>query len=145
MDRSEGFSERPVSLRRPGPLRWLWYAAGGRLPAEFSDWVLLDLTRRTWPLRHLVRLLTQLLPIAVPLLVFLPGPLWVRVTAVTCGAVIGLMYSLVFLYEATETRAAKAGLPRGTLERVREERRATRALARAVARHDRAARGSFRH
>ncbi|MGD9525897.1 DUF5313 family protein [Pseudonocardia sp.] len=128
-------------MRRPGPLRWAWYAVGGRLPPQFRDWVLFDLTCRTWPLRHLLRLVAQIVPIAALLLLVLPGPLTVRVAAVVCGGLIGLAYSAVFLYEATETRALKAGFPRGTLQRVREERRATRDLARAAARHDR----TFRH
>ena len=43
------------SIRRPDPLRWLWYAYGGGLPARFAPWVLHDTTCRTWWLRHLVR------------------------------------------------------------------------------------------
>jgi hypothetical protein len=48
------------------------------------------------------------------------------------GSVVGLLYSYVFLYEATERRAAKAGYPPGTLRVVREERQAGRALKRAA-------------
>lgn len=117
---------------RPGPVQWLWYAAGGRLPVELRGWVLHDLTCRTWPLRHLIRLLTQLVPVAVGLLVLLPGPLWVRLMAVIGGSVVGLLYSFVFLYEATEHRACKAGYPHGTAAHVRAERRATRSLAQAA-------------
>lgn len=128
----------PASPPRPGPLRWAWYAVGGRLPQRYRQWVLLDLTRRTWPLRHVLRLVAQIVPVAAVLLLFLPGPLWVRVMAVVCGSLMGLAYSAVFLYEATETRALKAGFPRGTLQQVREERKATRDLARAAVRHRRA-------
>lgn len=120
------------STRRPGPIRWLWYAFGGRLPGEYREWVLHDLTSPTWPLRHLARLLTQLAPVAVVLVAVLPGPLWVRVMGVVGGSVVGLLYSYVFLYEATERRAAKAGYPPGTLRVVREERQAGRALGRAA-------------
>jgi hypothetical protein len=120
------------STRRPGPIRWLWYAFGGRLPGEYREWVLHDLTSPTWPLRHLARLLTQLAPVAVVLVAVLPGPLWVRVMGVVGGSVVGLLYSYVFLYEATERRATKAGYPHGTLQVVREERRAGRALKRAA-------------
>ncbi|WP_246170203.1 DUF5313 family protein [Pseudonocardia hierapolitana] len=77
-----GSDARPVSSRRPGPARWLWYAFGGRLPAAHREWVLYDLTCRTWPLRHLARLLTQLVPVVVILLVLIPGPLWIRVMGV---------------------------------------------------------------
>jgi hypothetical protein len=144
MDHVGSSAGPPASRQRPGPLRWLWYAVGGRLPDAYREWVLLDLTRPTWPLRHLVRLFTQLVPVTVPLLVLLPGPLWVRGTAIAVGSTIGLLYSFVFLYEATEARATKAGFPHGTLQRAREERRASAALARAVASHERAVRSRYR-
>jgi Family of unknown function (DUF5313) len=120
------------SARRPGPIRWLWYAFGGRLPGEYREWVLHDLTSVTWPLRHLGRLLTQLAPVAGVLVAVLPGPPWVRVMGAVGGSVVGLLYSYVFLYEATERRATKAGYPPGTLQVVREERQAGRALERAA-------------
>lgn len=117
---------------RPDPLHWLWYAMGGRLPVAYREWVLDDVTRRTWPLRHLARLLVQLLPLGALLLLVLPGPLWVRLMAVVGGSVVGLLYSFVFLYEATEARACKAGYPHGTAARVRGERHAGRSLAAAL-------------
>lgn len=121
-----------ASTRRPGPVRWMWYAMGGRLPAAYREWVLHDVTCRTWPLRHLLRLLVQLVPVAVVLVVVIPGPLWVRLMAVVGGSLVGLLYSFVFLYEATEHRAGKAGYAHGTAARLREERRAARALATAA-------------
>ena len=44
-------SDPPMAWYRPGPVRWFWYALGGRLPARYRPWVLHDLTCRTWPLR----------------------------------------------------------------------------------------------
>jgi hypothetical protein len=123
----------PASGRRPGPLRWLWYANGGRLPEAYRPWVLYDLTCRRWPLRHLARLLVQLVPVAVVLLLLLPGPMWARVMAVAGGSLVGLLYSFAYLYEATERRATKAGYPGGTAQSVREGRRASEALVRAAA------------
>jgi hypothetical protein len=113
-------------------LRWLWYAVGGGLPAEYREWVLYDVTCRTWPLRHLVRLLVQLVPVGVLLIVLLPVPLWIRVLGVVVGSSIGLLYSFVFLYEATERRATKAGYPSGTAQVVRQEQHAARALRKAA-------------
>ncbi|WP_214368723.1 DUF5313 family protein [Pseudonocardia sp. H11422] len=127
--------------RRPGPIRWFWYALGGRLPGRYREWLLHDLTCRTWPLRHLVRLLTQLAPVAAVLIAVVPGPLWVRVMGAVGGSVVGLLYSYVFLYEATERRATKAGYPPGALRVVREERRAGRALQRAADDFERTWRG----
>jgi hypothetical protein len=135
----------PPARRRPGPLRWFWYALGGRLPARYRSWVLYDLTCRTWPLRHLARLLVQLGPPVVLLVAVLPGPLWIRVMGAVGGAVVGLLYSFVFLYEATEGRAAKAGYPRGTLKEVRDERRTERALRQVAADFDRTWRYRERH
>jgi hypothetical protein len=127
---------RPARYR-PGPLRWFWYAVGGRLPDRYRPWVLHDLTCRTWPLRHLARLVAQLAPVAIVLVLLLPGPLWIRVMGALGGSLVGLFYSFVFLYEATEGRAAKAGYPHGTLHEVRNERQTERALRRAAADFDR--------
>jgi hypothetical protein len=121
-----------ASQRRPGPVRWFWYALGGRLPASYREWVLHDVTCRTWPLRHLLRLLVQVVPVAVVLVVLIPGPMSVRLMAAVGGSLVGLLYSFVFLYEATENRACKAGYDHGTAARVREERHAGRALATAA-------------
>lgn len=124
-------------MRRPGPLRWWWYANGGGLPAEYREWVLHDVSCRTWPLRHLLRLIVQLLPVAVALILLVPGPLWVRMMAGIGGSMVGLLYSFVFLYEATEHRASKAGYPHGSAGQAREARRADRDLAAATAEFER--------
>jgi hypothetical protein len=110
-----------VVLRRPGPLRWLVYAYGARLPSEYRDWVLHDVTTPTWQLRHLVRAVVQLAPLLVLIYLLLPGPPWVRGCAVLGGALIGLFYSMVYAVESAEHRTLKAGFPRGTPTRVREE------------------------
>jgi hypothetical protein len=119
-------------------LRWLWYAFGGRLPGAYRGWVLHDLSCRTWPLRHVARLITQLAPVAAILLAVLPGPLWARAMGAVGGSLVGLLYSAAFLFEATERRATKAGLPPGSLQAAREERRAGRDLKRAADEFDRA-------
>lgn len=121
--------------RRPGPVRWLLYAFGRGLPPQYRDWVLHDLTTRTWPLRQVVRSLVQVLPFAVVLAVVLPGELWVRVLAVVGGALVGMIYTVAYLYETTEHRAIKAGFPRGTLKAVREAADADERAA-AQARYD---------
>jgi Family of unknown function (DUF5313) len=105
--------------RRPGPAQWLRYALGGGLPAEYREWVLHDLTTRTWPARQLLRSLVQVLPIAVLVALVIPGELWVRIVAVLGGIAIGMIYAVAYLYESTEHRALKAGYPRGTLREMR--------------------------
>ena len=118
--------------QRPTPLQWLRYAFGGGLPPELAPWVLADTTRRTWILRHVVRALVQLLPVAVLCLLVPPVPLAYRVSAAVGGILLGLMFSLAFLTEIVEHRARKAGYPPGTAARVREERQERERVERAA-------------
>jgi hypothetical protein len=118
--------------RRPGPLRWLLYAFGRGLPAEYRDWVLHDLTTDSWPVRQMLRSAVQMLPFVALLVLVIPGELWVRLVGAGGGALVGLLYALAFLEQSTEHRALKAGYPRGTLTAVRESLHADeRAAARA--------------
>ena len=90
-----------------------------------------DVTTRTWQLRHLVRAVAQLAPLLVAIYLLLPGPPWVRGCAVLGGALIGLFYSMVYAAESAEHRTLKAGYPRGTPTRVREEANAEERAERA--------------
>jgi hypothetical protein len=84
--------------------------------------VLHDVTTRTWVLRHLLRTAVQLAPVAVLLYLLMPGSPMVRAGAVLGGLVLGFFYSVAFMYETAESRAMKAGYPRGTARDVRDER-----------------------
>ncbi|WNV82686.1 DUF5313 domain-containing protein [Umezawaea sp. Da 62-37] len=101
-----------MTRSRPGPVLWLWYAVGGRLPDRHREWVLHDVTARTWVVRHLVRGLVQMSPIF--LLVLLPGPLWVRLLSCLLGILVGFFYSVSYMEQTTEQRLVKQGYPRGT-------------------------------
>lgn len=117
---SNGTEEPPDSVVRPAPHRWLWYALGGGLPARHRGWVLFDTTTRTWGLRHVVRMLVQMaVPIAL-IMIFLPAPLGLRAAVVGGGIFLGLIYSLAYMPETTETRVMKAGYPPGTATAVRD-------------------------
>jgi hypothetical protein len=107
---------------RPTPPQWLWYALGGGLPRDLSPWVLADTTRRTWVWRHMSRAVVQLAPLLVVCIVFVPVPLAYRISAAVGGVVLGLMFSLAYMFETTEHRVTKAGYPAGTAGRVRSER-----------------------
>jgi hypothetical protein len=89
-DSRAGCAERD-RLGRPsrrGHLRWP--GGGGGLPAlvvlrpgrsaagRHREWVLHDLTCRSWWLRHLARSLVQLVPVVAVLVLLIPGPFWVR-------------------------------------------------------------------
>ena len=110
-------TERP---RRPGVLRWLWYALGGGLPARHSSWVLHDTSTRTWALRHVLRSMVQLaVPIALVLLL-VPGPFWIRAMAALGGVLLGLFFSLGYMAETTENRVKRAGYPAGSAQAARD-------------------------
>ncbi|MDT4927146.1 MAG: hypothetical protein QOF92_13, partial [Pseudonocardiales bacterium] len=88
-------------MNRPGPLRWLWYALGGRLAPRFNEWVLHDTTGSTWVVRHVARSLVQLsIPVAAVLL-FLPAPLGLRVLTALAAGGSAMMYMIVHTLATT--------------------------------------------
>lgn len=113
-------------IRRPNPVRWLAYAYGAGLPAAHREWVLFDVTTRTWVLRHFARATVQLAPLLVAVYLLLPVPTWIGVGAVAGAGAMGYFYSTAYLYELAEHRAVKAGYPRGTAAETRAAARAAR-------------------
>jgi hypothetical protein len=135
-------TERPV---RPGPLRWFWYALGGRLPHRFSPWVLHDTTTRTWALRHLLRSAVQLaVPIALVLLL-VPGAFWIRGMAALGGILLALFFSTAYMTETTENRVKRAGYPAGTAQQARDRAAAEREVHERERRQASAARRAARY
>lgn len=106
---------------RPDPLRWLWYAVGGRLPLRYRMWVLHDVTARTWWLRHIARALVQAVPVGVVVGLLIPGSLGIRLAAVGGGILVSMIYVVAFVDEAVEHRSMKAGFPRGYAKAMRTE------------------------
>lgn len=115
----------PQPFPRPNALQWLWYAYGGRLPGHLREWVLHDITCRSWVLRHLSRTLAQWAPSL--LLVLLPGPLWLRLSLPLLVLVGALYASVSYIEETGEHRLGKHGYPLGM---GREMRRARAEMAR---------------
>ena len=111
-----------MSTPRPNPVQWLWYALGGGLPRRLSPWVLADTTGRTWILRHMLRAVVQVAPVMALCLLVPPVSLAYRLSAAFGGLMIALIFSMAFMTETIEHRAAKAGYPSGTAARVRAER-----------------------
>ena len=70
----------------PGPIGWLRFAAGFRLPPANVHWVRHELTDAGWRGRTLLRHLAVILPVcvvvAVVLLALVPAPVWLGVTMV---------------------------------------------------------------
>jgi hypothetical protein len=111
-----------ASMVRPNPLRWLWYALGGGLPARYKEWVLHDTTSSSWVLRHVARSLVQLsIPIAA-ILLFLPAPMSLRALTALAAGGSAMMYMIVHTLATTDRRLIRAGYAGGTGERVRGER-----------------------
>jgi hypothetical protein len=105
---------------RPGVVRWLLYAYGKRLPARYAQWVLRDLTCRTWLVRLLARGLVQCLP-ALALLAF---PASAGILAMMVGIVVFgmLFYSMAFAWEIRDRRLYQHGfVPELVLPRQKEE------------------------
>jgi hypothetical protein len=118
---------------RPTAWQWVRYAVGASLPPEQREWVLRDTTSRSWIARHLARMALQMSPLIVGILLFVPGPFWIRSLAVLGGVIMGTIFSVGYAVETTEHRLMKAGYPVGTGEAVRE-RRQTEERLRATAR-----------
>ena len=108
-----------MRAQRPNPLRWLWYAVGGKLPDRYREWVLYDLTSGSWVFRHLSRALVQ--HAVWLLLLLLPIPLSLRLWMITVAVCVGLFFSLSFMEDASERRLLKHGFPVGLNRRIREE------------------------
>ena len=107
---------------RPGLRQWLWYSVGGGLPDRYAEWVLHDITGRTWLLRHALRCVIQLaIPVAA-VLIFLPAGIGLRaLTAVAAGGA-AVMFFVVHTVESTDRKLVRAGYPPGTGEEVRANR-----------------------
>lgn len=119
-NRSRRVAEGPRrGLNRPGPIRWLWYAVGGTLPAVYHGWVLYDLTCRTWVLRHFARV--QVMFSAWWLALLVPGPWSLRISMVAMGYLLSVYFSLAFLEDACERRLIRHGFPAGLNRTIREE------------------------
>src|ERR1700753_773160 len=111
-----------MSATRPGPFRWLAYAFGAGLPERYDEGVLHDTTTRTWALRHLARVMLQLSPVIIAVLIFLPGAFWIRLTACFGATALALIFSFAYVVETTEHRLVKGGYRSGIGEIVRRDR-----------------------
>ncbi|MGH3275364.1 MAG: DUF5313 family protein [Streptosporangiaceae bacterium] len=71
----------------PGPVGWLLFAVGFRLPPRNRDWVRHELTDAGWRLRTVLRHLAVILPVCAILGVvagvLLGAPLWLILTTIT--------------------------------------------------------------
>jgi len=96
---------------RPNPWQWMWYAYGGGLPQRLREWVLHDLTCRTWVLRHLARTLAQWAPTL--LLMLLPGPSPLRLSLPVLVIPASLYASPPYIDVTSHHRLPTHGVPSG--------------------------------
>ncbi|OLF14934.1 DUF5313 family protein [Actinophytocola xanthii] len=120
-----------MSATRPNPFQWLWYAVGGRLPEALRDWVLADVTARSWVWRHVARMAVIVVPLAA-LCLLVPGPLGLRLAMAGLLVIVGTYFSLSYVEEGSDMRAVRHGHAPGTAKAIREARTEhTRAATRA--------------
>ena len=120
--REVGVAAKTQVQRRPSVWQWLWYALGGGLPPQLSQWVLHDITCSTWWPRHFARATVQMaIPIAA-IALFLPGGWDVRGYVLVFAVLTGYMCSGFVMWGVTEHRLIKAGFASGIAEQARAER-----------------------
>jgi hypothetical protein len=110
-------------VRRPNPFQWLWYTFGGRLSQRYREWVLHDVTCRTWFLRHLIRAVVLVMPMLVLMYlvfgVFLDGPGYIVWMSLSLGLIVGVYYALSYAPESADARLDRYGFPAGHATEVR--------------------------
>jgi hypothetical protein len=98
----------------PGPIRWLLFALGFRLPEENNDWVEHELTDAGWRTRTVVRHLAIIVPIcvivAVVLLVWLPAPGWLAVMMIALILAGSIFTVAAYADDIRATRLRQHGL-----------------------------------
>jgi len=112
-------------VRRPNPLRWLYYQYNGKLPNRYRDWVVHDVTCRTWLLRVFVRGLVMVAPVVAVLFALLLwlGHSWpLAAGSIVLGLLVNLRYSLSYSEESANSRLVRYGFPPGHATAIRAER-----------------------
>lgn len=95
---------------RPGPIQWIGYACGRRLPDSMQDWVRNDLTGDHAVVRHVLRGMVPFVPIFLAFLLF-PGPLWLRGAMILLALFLAVFYCVAYMAENRSRRLEKHGLP----------------------------------
>jgi hypothetical protein len=112
----------PTPRVRPNPLLWLWFAIWGPLPERHRVWVLYDATCWTWVLRHVARLLLLTALPTAAILIWLPGPIGLRGLTAFVTGFCALLFTAIWVNEATEHRLVQAGWRWGIGPEVRQAR-----------------------
>ena len=111
-------------MTRPGPLRWVLFQYGVRLPDRYRDWVVHDATCSTWLARVLLRTLVQLAPAFALVLVVLlrfDGGWAIALGALLLGVLVSLRLTLANAAESVDARLVRYGFPPGHASAVRKQ------------------------
>jgi Family of unknown function (DUF5313) len=99
----------------PGPLGWLRFAFGFRLPPENVHWVRHELTDPGWRWRTVLRHLAVILPVCAVVVAvleaFLPAPPWVSVMMVILILSGSVLTVAIYADDIRATRLRQHGLP----------------------------------
>ena len=101
---------RKTQRTRPGPLQWLGYAVGRKLPDSMQDWVRNDLVGDWAVPRHLVRSMVPFVPVFAVFFLF-PGPLGLRASMVLLGVLLAVFYAVSYMAQNRSRRLERHGLP----------------------------------
>jgi hypothetical protein len=99
----------PTPRIRPTVLRWLWFVVWGPLPERNRIWVLYDATCWTWVVRHVARLLLLTAVPTTAILIWLPAPIGLRGLTAFVAGFCALLFTAIWVNEATEHRLVQAG------------------------------------
>jgi hypothetical protein len=122
---------------RPGPLRYIGYTFGRKLPDSMREWVRNDLTGEAALPRHLFRSMVPFIPVFAAALLLPPGPLVLRGACVLLALILALIYSFAFMDMNRRRRLTQHGFS-GDLETARQARRRNRSRAEYERLHPRA-------
>ena len=99
----------------PGPLGWLRFAYGFRMPDKNVHWVRHELTDAGWRWRTVLRHLAVILPVCAVLVVlleaFLPAPAWVSVMMVALILSGSVLTVATYADDIRAARLRQHGLP----------------------------------
>lgn len=117
-------------MTRPGPLRWIGYAYGARLPDRYREWVLHDATDRGWLVRFALRVAAQALPwltvVFLVLTLFTPLPVGWVLGALAMALGLSLFFTMTSADELTEARLVKHGFEPDTGRKRRKDKHVSR-------------------
>ncbi|MFC4855686.1 DUF5313 family protein [Actinophytocola glycyrrhizae] len=115
-----------MDMTRPGPVQWVRYAYGARLPDRYREWVLHDATDRGWLARFALRVAAQTLPwlvaVFVVLVLFTPLPVGWVLGAIAMALGLSLYFTVTSADELTEARLVKHGYAPGTGKKRRKDK-----------------------